>query len=148
VAKTNGQTNVLVRLNAVLRLGTGIMAVTRTFTAAEVNAATPPELLPAIPGYAYRMYGAKAIAIGGAAAGATTVDINGTLSTSRKLVAMAVATLTQNSVVVDATANVLTAGASYSQNDANTAITVGKTGSDLSGATSVLVQFLYTLVAA
>jgi hypothetical protein len=146
VAKTNGQVTVLVRLNASIRMGTGIMAASRVFTAAEVNAGA--ELLPAIPGYAYRMYGAKATAIGGNAAGATTVDILGTQTTAAKLVAHAVAALTQNTPVADGSANVLAAGASYAQNDVNTAITVGKTGASLTGSTSVLVQFLYTLVAA
>lgn len=146
-AKTNGQVTVLVRLNAIIRMGTQILAVTRTLTAAEVNAGA--ELLPAIPGYAYRMYGAKATSIGGAAAGATTVDILATQSAaSAKLVAHAVAALTQNTPVADGSANVLAAGASYGQNDVNTAVTVGKTGASLTGSTSVLVQFLYTLVAA
>lgn len=114
------------------------------FTIAQVNAGAT--ILPAIPGFRYRLTDAYAIAVGGAAAAVTSVDIIGTVSTARKLVAFLVAGLTQSTMLrAGATTNgvLLADGASFTQNDANTAITVGKTGSDVTTAThiDVYVEF-------
>lgn len=126
--------------------GTGIVKSTRQrFTIAQVNAGAT--VLAAVEGYKYRLIDAKIVAIGGAAGAVTTVDIKGTQSSVVKLVAAAQAGLTQNTVVRDgdATGAVLAAGASYVQNDANTAITIGKTGSDVTTASHFDVVLTYAL---
>ncbi len=122
--------------------GSGLLNIrTRTATAS-VN--TGVTLLPAVAGLKWRLAEAVMISEGGAAATATTVDIRGTQSAAGvNLVAAAVATLTQNAVVKMTTANVLAAGASFAQNDVNTAITLGSTTNNLSGTT-----FMHTILTA
>ncbi len=120
---------------------------TRVTTAA-VNAGAV--LLPALPGYRYRLVDATLIAIGGNASGATTVDILGTLAAaSRKLVAAAVAGLTQSAVARAGAANiaVLANGDSFTVNDANAAITIGVTGAALATATHVDAALSYVIEA-
>ena len=116
---------------------TMVMGLRVRKTIAEVNAGT--NLLVALPRIAYRMVACKAISIGGAAAAVTTVDVLGTSGTSRKLVAYAQASLAENTVLVDGGSGgtVLAAGASYTQNDVNTAITAGITGSAITTATHI-----------
>ncbi|MGE0460905.1 MAG: hypothetical protein AB7Q16_06010 [Vicinamibacterales bacterium] len=118
------------------------------FTIAQVNAGAT--LLAALAGFKYRMVAARAIAVGGAVGATTTVDILATLSSSRKLVAFAQASLTQSAVLKDGGtgAAVLADGASYTANDANTAVTVGVTGSPITTATHVDISFDYVLEAA
>jgi hypothetical protein len=119
------------------------------FTIAQINAGAT--LLAAIAGYAYRMVSAEAISYGGAAGAVTTVDLLGTQSASGvKLVAFAQASLTQSAVLKagGTGAAVLADGASYVACDANTAITIGKTGSDVTTATGVDINFSYTIEAA
>jgi len=125
--------------------GGAVLNARRRFTIAEINAGAT--LLPAISGKSYRMVAAKAIAVGGAAGAVTTVDILGTVSTSRKLVAFAQASLTQSTVLVDGGTGgaVLADGASYTANDAGTAILVGKTGSNVTTATHIDVIFDYVV---
>lgn len=97
-------------------------------------------LLPAVAGYKYRLVGCKAIAVGGAAGAVTTVDVKGTQSASVvKLVAFAQANLTQSTVLSagGTGAAVLADAASYAACDANTALTIGQTGSNITTATSV-----------
>lgn len=115
------------------------------FTIAQVNAGAT--LLAAVPGFKYRMVGCTAISVGGAAAAVTTVDVLGTVSSSRKLVAYAQASLTQSAVLKDGGtgATVLADGASYTANDANTAITVGVTGSAITTATHIDINFSYVV---
>jgi hypothetical protein len=116
------------------------------FTIAQVNAGAT--ILPAITGFRYRMVDAAAIAVGGAAAAVTSVDVIGTVSSARKLVAFLVAGLTQSTLLRAgaATNGVLLAdGASFVQNDAATAVTVGKTGSDVTTATHIDVLFWYQI---
>lgn len=123
-----------------------VRTVRQRFTIAQVNAGAT--LLAALAGYKYRMVDCKAIAVGGAAVAVTTVDVLATLSSSsRKLVAFAQASLTQSAVLTagGSGAAVLADGASYTANDANTAITVGKTGSDITTATHIDVIFDYVL---
>jgi hypothetical protein len=118
-------------------------------TIAQVNAGAT--LVAAVPGYKIRLIAASEIAVGGAATGATTVDILGTQATSSvKLLAVAVAGLTENALVRDDHANsaILAAGASFVDNDANTALTVAKTGSNVATATHVHFAVTYTLVRA
>jgi len=116
-------------------------------TTANVNAGAT--LLPAVPGFKYRIQDMTMISIGGAAATATTVDILATQSTSSvKLLAVAVAALTQSAVVRAGATNatVLADGASFVANDANTAITIGKTGSNLATSTHIDVLLQYRVV--
>lgn len=120
--------------------------IRKRFTIAEVNAGAT--ILPAIAGLRYRMVDAAIIAVGGNAAAHTSIDILGTVSTARKLVAFLVAGTTQSTMLRAgaATNGVLLAdGASFTQNDANTAITVGKTGSDVTTATHVDISFTYVV---
>ena len=115
-------------------------------TIAEINAGAT--LLAAVSGKSYRLVSCNAIAYGGAAGAVTTVDVLATQSASGvKLVAYAQASLTQSAVLKDGGtgAAVLADGASYVANDANTAITIGKTGSDVTTATGVDIILQYIL---
>jgi len=115
-------------------------------TVAEINAGH--EILPAIAGKSYRMIECLAIAYGGAVGTTTTVDLLGTQSAgSVKLVAYAQASLTQSAVLVSGAsgAAVQADGASYTACDANTAITVGKTGGDADTATGVDIILTYVI---
>lgn len=116
------------------------------FTIAQVNAGAT--IVPAVTGKAIRMVGAKVIAIGGAAGAVTTVDILGTQTTAAKLVAFAQANLTQSTVLTDngTGATVLADGASYVANDVSTAVTIGRTGSNVTTATHIDVILQYVLV--
>jgi len=129
--------------------GSGVVLNARArFTIAEVNAGVT--LIPAAVGVKYRMINGAMIAIGGAAAAHTTIDIVGTLSTARKLVAFAVANTAQDALLQPGItgAAILAAGASYTANDANTAITVAKTGSPITTATHIDIFFTYVREAA
>lgn len=122
------------------------LSIRKRFTIAEINAGVT--LLNPVAGFKYRMIDAQMIAVGGAVAAATTVDILGTAgAASRKLLAIAVAALTQSAVVRAGASNatVLADAASFTTNDAGTAITVGKTGSAVTTATHVDVFFEYVI---
>ena len=129
-----------------LNVTDSLLSTRKRFTIAEVNAGAT--LVPAITGKSIRMVNCKAIAIGGAAATVTTVDVLGTVSTARKLVAFAQASLTQSAVLTagGTGAAVLADGASYTANDVSTAITVGKTGGNVATATHIDVIFDYVVV--
>lgn len=116
------------------------------FTLAQVNAGAT--VLPALPRGKYRLVDASIIAVGGAAAAGTTVDLLATLAAaSRKLVAWAQASLTQSTQLRSGAsgAAILADGASYTTNDVNTAITIGKTGSDFTTATHFDVLVVYVI---
>ena len=118
-------------------------------TVVQVNAGHT--LLPAIPGWKYRLVDASIVAIGDAAGAVTTVNILGTLATSsRKLVAFGQAALLKDTVVRagDAAGVVLVDGASFTANDANTAITIGKTDADVTDASHLDVVLKFALEAA
>jgi hypothetical protein len=119
------------------------------FTAAQVNAGAT--ILTALPGLKYRVHDISLIAEGGNAATATSVDVLGTQSASSvKLMDGRVAGLTQNTLLRAGTATnglILAAGASFAPCDANTAITIGKTGSDLATATHIHVLLTYDIEA-
>lgn len=118
-------------------------------TIAQVNAGL--ELLPALPGYKYRMQNMQAISVGGAAGAVTTVDVLGTQSAaSVKLAAFGQAALTQSTVLRPGVSGctVLADGDSFVACDANTAITVGKTGSSVTTATHIDIDLTYTVEAA
>lgn len=139
----------LVKLDSVASLiGPGIVRNIRTrFTVAQVNAGAT--ILAAVASYKYRLIACKILAVGGAAGAVTTVDILATQSSGVKLVAYAQASLTQSTVLTDggSGATVLADGASYVQNDANTAITIGKTGATITTATHFDVNLTYELAA-
>lgn len=128
-----------------LRATGAVLNVRQRFTIAQVNAGAT--LVAAVTGKSIRMVNCKAIAIGGAAGAVTTVDVLGTSTTSRKLVAFAQASLTQSTVLTagGSGATVLADGASYTANDAGTAVTVSKTGSSVTTATHIDVIFDYVL---
>jgi hypothetical protein len=119
-----------------------VFNIRQRFTIAQVNAGAT-----LVSGKSIRMVGCKAIAVGNAAGAVTTVDILGTSTTSRKLVAFAQANLTQSTVLADGGTGgtVLADGASYTANDVNTAVTIGKTGSNVTTATHIDVIFVYVL---
>lgn len=123
-----------------------IRNVRTRFTVAQVNAGAT--VVPAIAQQKHRMVAARAISVGGAAGAVTTVDLLGTQGgASVKLVAFAQASLTRSTVLVDggSGATVLADGASYVACDANTAITIGKTGSDVTTATHIDVILSYVI---
>lgn len=126
-------------------LGSAMILRSR-FTTAQVNAGAT--VLTAIPGLKYRVHDVALISIGGAAATATSVDILATQSASSvKILAAAVAGLTQNTLLRAGATNaaILAAGASFVQNDVNTALTIGKTGSDLATSTHIDVLLTYSI---
>jgi len=123
-----------------------VATIRKRFTIAEVNAGA--SILPAIAGQRYRMVDASIIAVAGAAAAHTSIDIVGTVTGARKLVAFLVAGTTQSALLrAGATTNgvILADGASFVQNDVNTAITIAKTGSDVTTATHVDISFSYVI---
>lgn len=131
---------------------TGLVLNLRTrATTAQVNAGLA--LLPALSGYKYRIVDLTLIAIGGAAATATSVDIVTTQggSAARPFV-VAVAALTQSTVVKPNTANVtvLADGASFVANDDNSGVYISKqaAGSNLATATHIDVNLTYVIEAA
>lgn len=126
-----------------------VYALRKRFTTMQVNAGA--EILPAIPGFAYRMQDMALIAVGGAAATTTSVDILGTRTTGVKLMAGLVAGLGQSVLLRAGAATngvILADGASFTAVDANTAITIGKTNSDLATATHIDVLLTYVIEAA
>jgi len=133
--------------NRVVPIGTALVAglahnIRVRATAAQVNAGltilTPPS------GKKVRVTDITMIAIGGAAATATTIDI---LDGATKLLAVAVAALTQSAVVRAGATNatVLADGASFTARAADAAISIGKTGSNMTGATDIDVILSYVL---
>lgn len=115
-------------------------------TIANVNAGAT--LLAAKAGFKYRLIDVIGISVGGAAGSVTTVDVLGTQSASGvKLAAFAQAQLTQSTVLRPGVSGcaVLTDGASFIACDVNTAITIGKTGSDVDTATHIDVILTYAV---
>src|SRR4051794_31912238 len=116
-------------------------------TTAQVNAGLTLLAAPGL-GYAYRLVDASLIAVGGAASGATSVDILGTQAAgSVKLVSDAIAGLTQSTLLRAGAANsaILADGASFTATDENTAITINKTGGALATSTAVDVLLSYVI---
>lgn len=145
IAAASADTTGVINLNEVAVCGRHFVLRKRVAVSA-INAGAVT-LLPAIPGIKYRMVDAMAIAIGGAVGAVTTVDIVGVVTTSRKLVAFAQASLTQSAVLRagGTGAAVLADGASFTQNDVGTPITASITGSSITTATSIDFQITYTL---
>ena len=129
----------------------GNVALTKRIRTTTANVNSGATLLAAVTGYKYRISDITMISVGGAASGATTVDVLGTQSSSGvKLLAVAVAALTQSAVVRAGATNatVLADGASFAECDTNTAVTIGKTGSSLATSTNIDVIITYELIAA
>lgn len=121
-----------------------VLSVRRRFTIAQVNAGAT--IVADVPGMKHRLVGATMIAVGGAVGAVTTVDINGILSgSSRKLATFAQAQLTQSTPLRlgDTGVTLLADGASFTQNDADTALSIGKTGDDITTATHIDVLLQY-----
>lgn len=139
-----GDTTGVVRLNEASLSG-GVLTLRKRLTIAAINAGAT--LLPAIPGVKYRLIDAFAIAVGGAVTSVTTVDVLGTLTTSRKLVAFGQAALTQSALVRAGSAGgaILADGASFTANDAGAAVTANITGSAITVATNVDFTLLYAI---
>ncbi len=125
----------------------GSIVYNQRFRTTIANVNTGVTLLAAIPGYKYRVIDATMISVGGAVGTCTSVDVLGTQSTSQKLLAVAIAALTQSAVVRAGAANavVLADGASFVKNDVNTAITIGKTGGTCDTATNVDLILTYAI---
>lgn len=128
----------------ILNRATVVQTIRTRFTTAQVNAGAT--VLPAVPGYKYRMVDCVLIAVGGNAATATSVRVGATLSSARYLIVAAVAGLAQSVVARAGGSNiaVLADGASFTANDANTAITIDANGT-LGTATHIDVSFSYVL---
>lgn len=126
----------------------GSVVFNQRFRTTIANVNTGVTLLAAIPGYKYRVVDMTMISVGGATATCTTVDVLATQSAGGvKLLAVAVAALTQSAVVRagDSNATVLADGASFVQNDVNTAVTIGKTGSSCATATHIDLILTYAI---
>ena len=122
--------------------------VKKRFTVAEVNAGDT--ILAAKPGYKYLMIDCSIAAEGGNAASATSVEVCATQTTSVDLVSNTVGILTDDALVRMGITNstLLANGAWADANDANTAITISKTGSNLATATHINVYMTYVVEAA
>jgi len=115
-------------------------------TLAQLNAGYT--LLAALPGFKYRLIDAKLIAVGGAAAVGTSVNIIGTRAAAAvQLLAVAIAALTQSALVRAGAANavILADGASFTQLDVNTAITVITVGSAMTTLTHLDVDLTFEI---
>src|SRR5882672_4881438 len=100
-----GRGSVQTRYISGVEVAFGVTKTLRTrVTTAQVNAGLA--LLPAIVGVRWRMIDAAMISVGGAASGATTVDIQVTVAAAvAKWLAVAVAALTQSALVRAGAAN-------------------------------------------
>ena len=116
---------------------------------ADLAAATT--LLPAIPGYRYRMIRCTASAFGGNAATSTSIDVSGTRAAAAVILVSFVTTDLDTSEVHwdgDGTTGVVLAdGASYTQLDVNTAITAAEVGAGTTGATHIDLNLSYCVEA-
>lgn len=123
--------------DVLVEFGVGKRLRTR-LTIALVNAGAT-FLLPALPGVRWRLLDGAALAVGGAVTSVTTVDVIGTITTTRKLFAFAQANLTQSTLLrAGATGGTLLAdGASFTQNDAGKGVSVNVTGAAITVATHV-----------
>lgn len=132
----------------------GVMKGFRTrYTLAQLNAGQT--LLPALPGVKWRLLGAALIAIGGAATAATSVNLAATQAAAAvQLWVVTIAALTRSTMVsvgvtpAAGSATLLADGASFAQNDANTAVTLANVGSAMTTLTNIDVFVDYVADAA
>lgn len=146
VADGAGDTTGSVRLGVKAAVASGgVFTLRKRVTVAQVNAGLT--ILAALAGVKYRLLDAFAIAIGGAATTGTTIDILGTTTTEKKLVAFGQAALTQNALVRAGAAGgvILADGASFVAQDVNTAIRILKTGTDFTVMTNIDVVLTYAM---
>jgi hypothetical protein len=116
------------------------------FTAADINAGTT--IIPARAYGGVRLYDVTLVALGGAAGGATSINITGTQAgTVISLVSAPVAVLTQNAVVRITTATVVVPAGSafFKACDNGAPIQIGKVGASVTGLTSLDVILLYAI---
>ena len=117
------------------------------FTVAQINAGVT--LINGLTGYKFRLHDAAIIAVGGAATTGTSVDINATRAGSAViLVSFKTAGMGQSVLLRAGTATngvLLVDGASFTECDVATAITVAKIGTDFTVATSFDLLVTYSL---
>jgi len=120
-----------------------VRSIRTRFTVAEVNAGAT--ILAASAGQKYRMVDCTIAAQGGSAATGTAVIIVGTQTSAASLVSFATAQLTDDCFLRPGITGttILANGASFIANDANTAITIAKTGSNFATVTHFDVCFSY-----
>jgi predicted RecA/RadA family phage recombinase len=123
-----------------------VLHLRKRVAVADVNAGAT--LVPAVPGRKPRLIDVATIAVGGAASAA--FNILATLTAERKLVSQAAVQSAQSALLrAGATGSTLLAdGASFTANDANTAITIKKDAGDVGTATSIDVLLTFALDAA
>ena len=112
----------------------------RVAIAALLTTSTPFTAMPALPGVRWRLMDARLISIGGAVTTATSVNICGVVSAAVvELLVVAAAALTQSALVRAGAANavILANGASFTQMDANTAVSFKAVGALVTVATHV-----------
>lgn len=103
-------------------------------------------ILPALPGVRWRQFDSKMIAIGGNATTSTSINISGAVAgVTKELLVVAVAALTQSALVRAGAANavILADGLSFTQQDANTAISAKSVGGTLTVATFIDIFIEY-----
>lgn len=112
------------------------------YTLAQLNAGQT--LLPALPGVKWRLLGGALIAVGGAATAATSVNFAATQAASAvQLWVVTIAALTRSTMVsigvtpAAGSQTILADGASFAQNDVNTAVTLANVGSAMTTLTSI-----------
>ena len=127
----------------------GVAQTARTrVTLAQLNAGFT--LLPAIPGVSWQIYYAILIAIGGAAAIGTSVNLIGTVAGAAvQLMIVTIAALTRSTPIqmgvtpAAGAVTLLADGASFTPMDANTAVTIITVGSAMTTLTNLDVQLDY-----
>lgn len=126
---------------------TGVQFARVRVTIAQINAGFT--ILPALAGLQYQIVDLIQIAIGGTPGTATAITVLGTVAAAgATLFSTTVATLTQSARILVNTAGVtaLADGASFVPLDANTAVTVGKTGGTADTATNIDFLISYVLI--
>jgi hypothetical protein len=117
------------------------------FTVAQLTTAgTPFSCCPALPGVRWRLVDAYLIAIGGNVTTSTSINIAGTRAAAQvELLVVAIAALTQSALVRAGAANavILADGASFTQMDANFALTAHSVGGTPTVATNVDMMIDY-----
>ncbi len=125
-----------------------LLTVRTRFLAADFVLTPGVAVLPAFPGGKYRLVDAILIANGGAAGGATSINITGTVAGAKvNLLVALVAGLTQSTLLRLGAANatVLANGGSQVALDPSTPVMIERVGSALSGATSIDVLLTYAI---
>lgn len=120
-----------------------IYSVYGSATLAQINAGVT--IVPAVTGRTLKIVGVLLQAIGGAAAGCTAIQVDDTTGTPVVGVSVAVAGLTQNTIVTEATATNVTLTTFLTALTANKGLQIIKTGSSCTTLTSLNYRVLYTV---